>query len=230
MTRKLIYVLFNLAQLCLSAQVSYPPDRPPHESVNRNVSSPTNNAPLDTKLAYYKLNGTNGKSNTLTHSFVRVSCGAMMSVHHTEPDVYSDAGTKERPILILNHGYPESSYIWRKLTAALSKRVPLVVPDVSPDTSSMRDEPNEQRQRPGYGLSQACPNGTDERTNAGAILETVSKIFGEGKTVILAGHDRGARAMQRAAVDLGQGGFPFVKAAGVWMADVSPHANYDGMK
>lgn len=77
-------------------------------------------------------------------------------------------------------------------------------------------------QRPGYGLSEACPNGTDERTNAGAILETVSSIFGEGKTVILAGHDRGARAMQRAAVDIDHGGFPFVKAAGVWMADIVP--------
>ena len=71
-------------------------------------------------------------------------------------------------------------------------------------------------------MSQACPNGTDERTNAGAILETVSQIFGGGKTVILGGHDRGARAMQRAAVDIAQGGFPFVKAAGVDMADIVP--------
>lgn len=78
------------------------------------------------------------------------------------------------------------------------------------------------KQRPGYGLSTACPNGTDERTNVGAILDTVSAIFGEGKTVVLGGHDRGARAMQRAAVDIGQGGFPNVKAAGVWMADIVP--------
>ena len=28
--------------------------------------------------------------------------------------------------------------------------------------------------------------------------------------------------MQRAAVDIGQGGFPFVKAAGVFMADIVP--------
>lgn len=140
MALKLISVLLCLAQLCLSAHAGCPPDKPPYEGVNRNVSSPTNNAPLNTELAYYKLNGTNCNSNTLTHSFVRVSCGAVMSVHHTEPDVYSDAGTKERPILLLNHGYPESSYIWRKLTAALSRRVPLVVPDVSFIHRSMSDQ------------------------------------------------------------------------------------------
>ena len=77
-------------------------------------------------------------------------------------------------------------------------------------------------QRPGYGLSTVCPNGTDERTNAGALIDATVAIFGEGKTVVLAGHDRGARAMQRAAVDIGQGGFPQVKAAGVWMADIVP--------
>lgn len=123
--------LLSLAALGVSTPVVYPPDKHPYETVSVNVSTPTNNAPLDTKLAYYRLNGTNGHSDKLTHSFVRVSCGALMSVHHTEPHVYSDAGTAERPILLLNHGYPESSYIWRKTTAELSKRVPLVVPDVS---------------------------------------------------------------------------------------------------
>lgn len=106
-------------------------DKSIYETVSVNVSTPTNNAPLERELAYYRLNGTNGHSDKLTHSFVRVSCGALMSVHHTEPDVYSDAGTAARPILLLNHGYPESSYIWRKTTAELSKRVPLIVPDVS---------------------------------------------------------------------------------------------------
>lgn len=71
-------------------------------------------------------------------------------------------------------------------------------------------------------MSEACPNGTDERTNAGAILETVSQLFGDGKSVILGGHDRGGRAMQRAAVDIGQGGFSFVKAVGLFVADIVP--------
>lgn len=103
----------------------------PYEFASVNVSKPTNNAPLNKELAYYRLNGTNGESDKLTHSFVRVSCGALMSVHHTDPGVYEDAGTADRPILLLNHGYPESSYMWRMTTVELSKRVPLVVPDVS---------------------------------------------------------------------------------------------------
>ena len=133
-----VLLLVSLALSCLGNPVEYPPDKPPYETVSVNVSHPTNNAALNRDLAYYKLNGTNGKSDKLTHSFVRVSCGALMSVHHTDPDVYSDAGTAERPILLLNHGYPESSYIWRKTTAVLSKRVPLVVPDVSPSSKLRR--------------------------------------------------------------------------------------------
>ena len=178
---------------------------PHYETVNVDVSHPKNNAPLNKELAYYRLNGTNGKSGKLTHSFVPVSCGAVISVHHTDVNVFKDAGTKERPILLLNHGYPESSYIWRKITGAISARVPVIVPD-----------------RPGYGLSTACPNGTDERTNAGAIIDAAVALFGEGKTVVLAGHDRGARAMHRAAVDIGQGGFPQIKAAGLFIADIVP--------
>lgn len=145
MALKRFLVLLQLFSLCSSTHVQYPPDRPPYESVNVNVSTPTNNAPLDVDLAYYRLNGTNGRSDKLTHSFVRVSCGALMSVHHTDADVYSDAGTAERPILLLNHGYPESSYIWRKTTAELSKRVPLVIPDVGSIRERLPDQANEQR-------------------------------------------------------------------------------------
>src|ERR1700760_1981833 len=76
--------------------------------------------------------------------------------------------------------------------------------------------------RPGYGLSTVCPNGTDERTNAGAIIDLVTKIYGPGKSVILGGHDRGARSMHRAAVDIGQGSFPQIDALGVFMADIVP--------
>lgn len=77
-------------------------------------------------------------------------------------------------------------------------------------------------QRPGYGLSTVCPSGMDMRSTAGALIDTVVELYGQGKTVVLAGHDRGGRSMQRAAVDIGQGGFPQIKAAGVWIADVVP--------
>jgi hypothetical protein len=104
-----------------------------YETVSVNVSTPTNNAPLNKELAFYKLNGSNGASDQLTHSFIQVSCGSVMSVHHTDPDVFPDAGTPERPILLLNHGYPESSYIWRRVTPYISQRVPVIVPDVRSD-------------------------------------------------------------------------------------------------
>jgi haloacetate dehalogenase len=71
-------------------------------------------------------------------------------------------------------------------------------------------------------LSTVCPNGTDMRTMAGALIDTVVQIYGKNKTVVLAGHDRGARSMQRAAVDIGQGGFTQIRAAGVWLADIVP--------
>ena len=100
-----------------------------------NVSEPEDNAPLDWGLAYEtsQLYGYNGQSgeDKLTHSFVPTSCGANMSVYHTDPTCFQGAGSAQTPVLLLNHGYPESSYIWRNVTPEVSKRVPVVVPDVS---------------------------------------------------------------------------------------------------
>ena len=103
-----------------------------YETVNVNVSVPQNNAPLNMTLAYEtsRLRGINGPSGLLTHSFIPTSCGANLSVHHTDPNVFPNTGTPETPVLILNHGYPESSYIWRRITPPMSQRVPLFVPDV----------------------------------------------------------------------------------------------------
>jgi hypothetical protein len=95
-------------------------------------SNQANSAPLDYELAWVtsQLYGYNGATNKLTHSFVPTSCGANLSIYHTDPKVFPDAGTPSRPILYLNHGYPESSYIWRNVTPEISKRVPVFVPDV----------------------------------------------------------------------------------------------------
>lgn len=101
-----------------------------YETVSVNVSQPRDNAPLNKELAYYRLNGTNGNQLQLTHSFIPVSCGAVMSVHHTDPHVFAEAGSEKTPILLLNHGYPESAYIWRKITPEICSRVPCIVPDV----------------------------------------------------------------------------------------------------
>ena len=99
----------------------------------KNFSQPQDNAPLNYKLAWEtsQLYGYNGGNSKLTHSFVPTSCGSNLSVYHTEPNVFPDAGTPDYPILLLNHGYPESSYIWRNVTPAVSQRVPVMVADVS---------------------------------------------------------------------------------------------------
>jgi hypothetical protein len=88
--------------------------------------------PLDYQLAWVtsQLYGYNGATDKLTHSFITTSCGANLSIYHTDPNVFADAGTITRPILYLNHGYPESSYIWRNVTPEVSKRLPVFVPDV----------------------------------------------------------------------------------------------------
>ena len=97
-----------------------------------NASLPQSNAPLNYTLAWdiSQLYGYNGPTNKLTHSFVSTSCGANLSIYHTDPGVFPDGGTPEHPILLLNHGYPESSYIWRNVTPAVSQRVPVFVCDV----------------------------------------------------------------------------------------------------
>lgn len=94
---------------------------------------PPDNAPLDHELAWVtsQLYGYNGESSALSHSFFSVSCGANMSVYHTDPTVFADAGSARVPILLLNHGYPESSYIWRDVTPHVSQRVPVIASDVS---------------------------------------------------------------------------------------------------
>ena len=74
---------------------------------------PQDNAPLNYMLAWdiSQLYGYNGPNNKLTYSFVPTSCGANLSIYHTDPGESPDGDTPEHPILLLNHGYPESSYI-----------------------------------------------------------------------------------------------------------------------
>ncbi|MCJ1395261.1 hypothetical protein MMC18_008145 [Xylographa bjoerkii] len=194
-----LFVLLGLA-----IQQSYAAVFPRYETVNGNISVPQNNAPLNETLAYYKLPAFNGVQDTLTHGFFQTSCGSNLSFHYTDPLVYGNqTGTASRPVMILTHGYPESSYIWRRMTQPLSERVPLIVPD-----------------QPGYGLSTPCITGSDKLTFAGAIMEAVQSVYGQNTTVVLAGHDRGARTMHRAAVSIDK--FPGITALGVFLADIVP--------
>ena len=117
-----------------------------YETVSVDVSRPEDNSAFNISLAYYKLSGWNNDDPNLTHGFFPVGCGANLSVHYSEPSVYGNlTGTDQKPVLILTHGYPESSYIWRRTTQALSERVPLFVVDVS---HILRRT----------GFAQGCPN------------------------------------------------------------------------
>lgn len=165
-----------------------------YEHTNVNVSRPESNAPLNLSLAYYRLGGYNGDTHLLTHTFIPTHCGANLSVHYSEPSAWDGlAGTAQKPVLVLTHGYPESSYIWRNISPIVSKRVPVFVPD-----------------QPGYGLSTPCCNSTgcayDKRTYARNIMQAVRKVYGDAH-VIYAGHDRGARTMVSPCV-LGVGNGP----------------------
>ncbi|KAK4500865.1 hypothetical protein PRZ48_009057 [Zasmidium cellare] len=94
-----------------------------YNTSNDSIPSSTANPPFNATLANYRLRGHNGDDNQLTHSFVQSACGANLSVHYTDPSVWGKStGSKTKPILILTHGYPESSYIWREVTPAVSKR------------------------------------------------------------------------------------------------------------
>ena len=152
-----------------------------YNNSNDNILPSTSaNPAFNATLANYRLRGHNGDDAHLTHSFVQTACGANLSVHYTDPSVWGKStGSKIKPILILTHGYPESSYIWREVTPSVSKRTPVFVAD-----------------QPGYGLSTECCTSTgcvyDKRAYSASILEAVRKIYGDVH-VIYAGHDRGAR-------------------------------------
>ncbi|PHH78752.1 hypothetical protein CDD80_6303 [Ophiocordyceps camponoti-rufipedis] len=159
---------------------------------------------LNKTLANYRLPGRNGYSSYLTHDFIPTTCGSRLSAHYTEPTVYGNlTGSAKKPVLILLHGWPQSSYAWRHVTQALSERVPVIAFDT-----------------PGYGLSTPCTSGADQLTVGTAILEAVTHIYGKNTSIILAGHDRGARTVQRLAVNIDK--FPHVRAMGAFMADILP--------
>jgi haloacetate dehalogenase len=88
----------------------------------------------------------------------------------------------EGPPVVLLHGWPQTSHMWRLITPRLAERFTVIAPDLR-----------------GYGQSDAPDGGYDKRTMAedvGALLR------GLGHTrVTLIGHDRGARIAHRYALD-----------------------------
>lgn len=88
------------------------------------------------------------------------------------------------PAVLLLHGYPETHLAWRHVAPALAAGFTVVVPDL-----------------PGYGRSRAAQDGgrwTKRRVAAAAA--GLMAALGHEKFAIV-GHDRGARAAYRLALD-----------------------------
>ena len=90
------------------------------------------------------------------------------------------AGTGS-PVLLL-HGWPQTSHMWRRVLAPLAERHTVIAPDLR-----------------GYGLSDKPAGGYDKRTMAEDVRALAAALGHERVSVV--GHDRGARVDHRYALD-----------------------------
>jgi len=112
-------------------------------------------------------------------------------------------GPADGPILILAHGFPQTSYIFRYMIPALVQNYRLFVPD-----------------QPGIAYSTDATS-QDKLTLGKCYIEGLVSHYGKGNRVILGGHDRGARIMQRLAVSKDELKEE-IDVLGVWMLDIVP--------
>nr|POF13937.1 fluoroacetate dehalogenase [Quercus suber] len=91
-----------------------------------------------------------------------------------------DTGTG--PVLVLVHGWPQSSYMWRHTAPAFRDQTSLFIPEL-----------------PGYGFS-SLPPRSDKRTVGQLLLEALRHVF-PSREILWCGHDRGARVGHRLLVD-----------------------------
>jgi pimeloyl-ACP methyl ester carboxylesterase len=94
---------------------------------------------------------------------------------------YERAGA-HGPLLMLLHGWPETSHCWRHLVQPLAESHVVVAPDLR-----------------GYGHSDKPLAGYDKRTMASDLSELMRQLGFDRATVI--GHDRGARVAHRWGLD-----------------------------
>ncbi|WP_394825400.1 alpha/beta fold hydrolase [Pendulispora albinea] len=86
------------------------------------------------------------------------------------------------PLIVLLHGWPQTSHCWRHVIPELARTHTVVAPDLR-----------------GYGRTDKPATGYDKRTMAADIAQLVEKLGFE--KVIVIGHDRGARVAHRWALD-----------------------------
>ncbi len=93
---------------------------------------------------------------------------------------YSKAG--KGPLLVLLHGWPQTSLCWRLVLPELAATHTVIAPDLR-----------------GYGLTDKPLSGYDKRSMAADVAALIAALGFEKGDVI--GHDRGARVAHRWALD-----------------------------
>ncbi|WP_437341274.1 alpha/beta fold hydrolase [Burkholderia contaminans] len=93
---------------------------------------------------------------------------------------YLDAGSG--PVVVLLHGFPETSFAWRHQIPVLARTYRVIAPDLR-----------------GYGETDKPASGYDKRNMALDIIRLLDALGIE--KVVLVGHDRGARVATRLAKD-----------------------------
>lgn len=88
----------------------------------------------------------------------------------------------EGPLVVLLHGWPQTSHCWRYVLPELARTRTVVAPDLR-----------------GYGRTDKPTAGYDKRTMASDVAGLVESLGFGSATVI--GHDRGARVAHRWALD-----------------------------
>ncbi|KAI5786047.1 Alpha/Beta hydrolase protein [Pyronema domesticum] len=145
---------------------------------------------------------------------------------HIAIDDYTNIFARVRPgtsdvILVMIHGYPQSSWMYRYATKYLPKEFTLFIPDI-----------------PGYGFSTInTPTSNIEAYNklshARSILHALDYYLNRSpggssigctsdnpQKIILLGHDRGARITQRIGFNISE--FPQFDILGIFLADIVP--------
>ncbi|WP_419998063.1 alpha/beta fold hydrolase [Streptomyces boninensis] len=89
----------------------------------------------------------------------------------------------EGPLIVLLHGWPQTSDCWRKVIPDLARTHTVIAPDLR-----------------GYGLTDKPTTGYDKRRMAADISELIHGL-GFDSAAAVVGHDRGARVAHRWALD-----------------------------
>ncbi|MGF7134669.1 haloacetate dehalogenase [Paraburkholderia sp. EB58] len=93
---------------------------------------------------------------------------------------YLDSGNG--PVVVLLHGFPETSFAWRFQIPALAEKFRVIAPDLR-----------------GYGETDKPASGYDKRNMAQDLIALLDELGIE--KIALVGHDRGARVATRFAKD-----------------------------